>query len=236
MIKRDPLGFALAAAVAAAAVFAAAIGIVWMAYVMYAIGLAKSIIGEASGEAPAIEKFHANIFTGDCVFEKLKVINSQDFDPRKYLRDGHQNSLIQNDEMFTADYLRLKISPFSLIIGEPEISEAEIELSSINAIRVTPRMFNLPVFMRKISERVSAKKDGLKLFKIKLKPKEGALYSAIYLDFSSSKDIINFGQSDSFEFERSGKTINETLSELSKEIKKKTSMPFLSKAIDSYLD
>ena len=234
-IKRNPLGFALSASAAAAAVFASAIGLLWMSYTMYAAGLAKSIISDASGQAPSIEKFYVNIFTGECVFENLKVMNPQDFDTRKYLRDNH-SGIIQSDEMFAANKLRVKVSPLSVILGEPEVSEVEMSLTSVNAIRITPRMFNLPMFMRGISERVSTPQAGLKLFKISLNPAKDSQYSAIYLDFSSAKDVINIGQKESFSFERSNAKIKDILSDLQSEISKKTSMPFLSKAIGSYLD
>ena len=235
-IKRNPLGFALSSSAAAAAVFASAIGILWMSYIMYAAGLAKSIISDASGQAPSIEKFYANIFTGECVFENLKIMNPQDFDTRRYLRENLGGGIIQSDEMFAANKLRVKVSPLSVMLGEPEVSEVEMSLSSVNAIRITPRMFNLPMFMRGISERVSTPQSGLKSFKISLNPAKGSQYSAIYLDFSSSKDVINIGQKVSFNFERSHSKINAILADLKTEISKKTSMPFLSKAIGAYLD
>ena len=67
-------------------------------------------------------------------------------------------------DMAKIDELRVKADFLSVLKNSPKLTEIDMKISKINAIRITPRMFNLLMFFDNISEVVSISENGIKKF------------------------------------------------------------------------
>ncbi len=236
LIRRNPLGFLLASAISLPIVFFILLELARLPISIYSLTSIKEIIADASGVAPEIERFNMNIATGECKFYGVKIFNSQNFDPQNY---KSENLPVKKTkiEMLELNNVAIKFAPLSIFLSKPKVEELHIEFESINAIRMTPKMFNILLFMNKLSERFSTKGGTLDKLSIKINKNKDDNANVSYLDFSSSKDIINVEKNEEFSFEQNTpEDVQKTMKALSEAINKRTSMFFFSKAINTFIE
>lgn len=233
LIKKNPISFVFASIISFIIVVTASIGVVWMPYVIYTNALSKNIIAKASNTTPSISKYNANMFTGECVFENLVIFNSQEFDTSNFKDEGNAIKIKQKNEMLEIKKMTVYINPLSIFSSKPEVRGVEIELDTINAIRITPRIFNILKLITELSDKITAPNNKINKFTFSLKKNTQNQNNITYLDFSSSSDIINLQRNEEFTFSKIGEQdVKQTLNELAKECN--ISMPFLSRAIKTY--
>ena len=233
LIKKNPISFVLASTISLIVVVIASIGVVWMPYVIYTNGLSKNIIAKTSDTSPSMSKYSANIFTGECVFENLVIFNSQKFDTSNFKDEGKAIKIEQKNEMLEIKKMTVYINPLSIFSSKPEIKGVEIELEAINAIRITPRVFNILKLITALSDKITTQNNKINKFVFTLKKKPENQSNITYLDFSSSSDIINLQRNEEFTFSKEGEQdVTQTLNELANACN--ISMPFLSRAIKTY--
>ncbi|MBO5255500.1 MAG: hypothetical protein J6B07_06720 [Opitutales bacterium] len=233
LIKKNPISFVVATIISLVVIVVSSVGMLWMPYVIYTNALSKNIIAKASNTAPSISKYKANIFTGECVFENLVVFNSQEFDTSHYQDEGKTVKTIQKNEMLEIKKMTVYINPLSIFNSKPEIKGVEIEIEAINAIRITPHIFNILKLITELSDEIMSTDNKINKFVFKLRKKPENQNNITYLDFSSSRDIINLQRNEEFSFSKIGEQdVKQTLNELADACN--ISMPFLSRAIKTY--
>ncbi len=236
LITRNPFGFLFASAISLPIVFFILLELARLPISIYTLTSIKEIISDASGVAPEIKNFNMNIATGECEFTGVKIFNSANFDPQNY---KSENLPVKKTkiEMLELANVTIKFAPLSIFLAKPKIEELHIEFESINAIRMTPKMFNILVFMNKLSERFSTKNGTLNKLSIKIHKDKDGKANVSYLDFSSSKDIINVEKNEDFSFEQDTPAdVQKSMKALSQAISTRTSMFFFSKAINSFIE
>ena len=236
LIKRNPIMALIASIISISIIAVVAIGLLWLPISIYSLHTLKDLISNASGMRPDIKRFKMNILTGEYSFSSMVIFNSQKFDIQNYKSDSVYAKNAKT-EMMKIESMKLKLSPFSIFAKKPVVEQLHVKISSINAMRITPKTFNILMFINNISESFSAKKGMLNKVSIEIVKNEKAPVNVSYLDFSSSKDVISIEKNEVFNYSRNEpENVEKILREISDEISKKTSMLFLSKAINSSLD
>ena len=236
LIKRNPIGALFASIVSISIIAVIVIGMLWLPISIYSLHTLKDLISDASGIRPDIKNFKMNILTGECDFSSVVIFNSQKFDIQNYKSDSAYAENAKT-EMIKIESMKLKIVPFSIFAKKPVVEQLHAKISSINAMRITPKIFNILMFINNISESFSVKEGKLNKVSIEIVRNDDTPVNVSYLDFSSSKDVINIEKNEVFNYSKNEpESVEKILREISDEISKKTSMFFLSKAINSSLD
>ena len=234
-IKNNPIRFVFASVFSLCVISLSTLGVLWLSYTTYALGVAKNIFTTATGATVDISSFQYNIRTNEFVFKNVIIHNSTDFETKSASISNSNLKDVDMKDMAKIDELRVKADFLSVLGNSPKLTEIDMKISKINAIRITPRMFNLLMFFDNISEVVSISENGIKKFSFNIE--KSKTVNATYIDFSSKKDVIILERNDAFSFERSDvKDVKKMLKELSDELSAKTQLQFLSRAINNFLE
>ena len=219
-----------AAILAAVVIAASGIGLVWMPYEIAGNDLLKEIVSDASDMTPTLGKYRSNFITGECEISNMRVYNSPKYDV------SDKTHTATNETMLEIDRLKFRVSPLSVILRKPVVSEFEIEISRVNAVRIPNQTPNLLALMRTVADLVSVPPGGLKTLKISLKKAENG-FNATYVDISQHSDIINIGRNTPVSLEKSGGVNPKTaLAELSSKLNATGELSFLARIVTSYID
>ncbi len=236
LIKRNPFGCLVATTVSLPIVAVILFELCTLPVSRYSLNFFKESIADASGVAPEIKKFKMDIVKGECILTKVKIFNSSKFDAQSYATENVQNQK-RIPEMVEFKTIKIKIEPLSIFDSKPVVKEFDAEIEKLNAIIMTPKVFNLTLFMKGMADKFSVKNGALDKFSLKIIEPQDKSANISYLDFSRSKNIINVKKAEGFSFEQnSPKEIKTTLAELSEKLKTQTSMFFFSKAINSVIE
>lgn len=235
LIRKNPFGFLFATIISCIVVVVLSVGMIRLPYIIYTDSLSKKILSNVSGVMPVVSKYTANPVLGECVFEDLKILNSSEFDTSNFKNENGLTPIVAKREMLEIKKLKVYIKPLSVFSKKPQITGFEMEIENLNAIRITPRVYNILKFIDGIADELETNNGKINKFVVKIKTTSKEKQNVSYLDFSSSRDIININRNETFEFSEIGEqNIKNTLAKLAKECN--MSMPFISRAILSHIE
>ena len=234
--KNNPIRFLIASVFSLCVVCVSTLGLVWILYTTYALGIAKNIFSKSTDSAIEIGTFRYEIRTAEFVFENVSLYNPSNFEVKNLTSNTNLKEI--QPHMLKLSELRVKADFLSVLKNDPKISKAKIVISEINAIRITPKLFNLLMFIEKLSEHISVSENGIKNFAFVIEKSSSKKNENItYVDFSSKKDVIVLNRNESFKFERSNiENVKNTLKELSAELSAKTQLQFVARALNNFLE
>lgn len=223
LVVTQPAGCVFSLLLAIILLTAAFGGMLFTFFAVASPAIIKDAIYENTGFRLSASNVYVNIFTGECLVEKLSLEN-----PITRTQIDDSTKLRQ---FVSAPKVLLKISPAALLKGKLDLISAELEIDILNCTRTDNSTFNILEFMRHckdfFDEGYGSAKD-LKEIKISIK-------TVTYTDASVKNDVFTWSKNVDFYFCKSDITDPRTaMRELSDDFYKQK-LTFISESLNKCL-
>ena len=197
ILKEQPVGCFFAALLSISLISAVFAGMIFIVAAIIAVPVIKDTISEQTGFHASVESLFLNVYTGECQMNYLSLQNPPVYNMSDIIKDDD----IETVTFAVAKSVKLRLSPTQLFLkGRLVVKSIEIDLDTINCVRINNSSYNLPEFIEKISEISEIDRSGghaaLERFSIKIK-------RGTYCDTSMPSDIMKWDTELNFKFEKS---------------------------------
>ena len=170
ILKEQPVGCFFAALLSISLISAVFAGMIFIVAAIIAVPVIKDTISEQTGFHASVESLFLNVYTGECQMNYLSLQNPPAYNMSDIIKDDD----IETVTFAVAKSVKLRLSPTQLFLkGRLVVKSIEIDLDTINCVRINNSSYNLPEFIEKISEISEIDRSGghaaLERFSIKIK-------------------------------------------------------------------